>query len=83
DGGGVRGFVSLVTLKYILEEVKEKDKCATLPKPCEYFDMIAGISTGGLIAIMLGVLDLDIDTCIEAYRYLAEVVFSEPTSFLA
>ena len=27
-------------------------------KPCEYFDLIGGTSTGGLIAIMLGILGM-------------------------
>ncbi|KAH0541605.1 hypothetical protein FGG08_003953 [Glutinoglossum americanum] len=45
------------------------------PKPCEYFDLIGGTSTGGIIAIMLGRLQMDIDACIDAYVRLSSVVF--------
>lgn len=45
------------------------------PKPCEHFDMIGGTSTGGLIAIMLGRLQMDIESCIAAYRNLSDKVF--------
>ncbi|KAF5360636.1 hypothetical protein D9756_004637 [Leucocoprinus leucothites] len=44
-------------------------------KPCEYFDMIAGTSTGGLIAIMLGRLRMTIDQCIKAYERLSTQIF--------
>lgn len=40
DGGGVRGLASLYLLKQILSYVGN-------PKPCDYFDMIGGTSTGG------------------------------------
>ncbi|KAJ5081108.1 Acyl transferase/acyl hydrolase/lysophospholipase [Penicillium angulare] len=46
-------------------------------RPCDVFDLIGGTSTGGLIAIMLGRLEMDIDECIAAYRELMESVFSE------
>jgi patatin-like phospholipase/acyl hydrolase len=45
------------------------------PKPCDYFDMICGTSTGGLIAIMLGRLEMSIDQCIEAYTGMMDVIF--------
>jgi patatin-like phospholipase/acyl hydrolase len=45
------------------------------PKPCEYFDLIGGTSTGGLIAIMLGRLQMDIDSCMAAYLDLSSVAF--------
>ena len=50
DGGGVRGLVSLLILRRLLYLVNHRSP----PKPCEVFDFIAGTSTGGLIAIMLG-----------------------------
>jgi len=45
------------------------------PKPCEYFDLIGGTSTGGLIAIMLGRLQMDVEACIDAYLQLSADVF--------
>lgn len=43
DGGGIRGLSSLYILKHVMESINPE--CP--PKPCEYFDMIAGTSTGG------------------------------------
>jgi patatin-like phospholipase/acyl hydrolase len=43
DGGGVRGLSALMILERLMEAV---DPSAP-PKPCEYFDMIGGTSTGG------------------------------------
>ncbi|RYN34654.1 hypothetical protein AA0112_g5203 [Alternaria arborescens] len=37
--------------------------------------MICGTSTGGLIAIMLGRLEMSIDQCIEAYTGMMDVIF--------
>jgi hypothetical protein len=46
-----------------------------IPKPCEHFDLIVGTGTGGLIALMLGRLRLDLETCKELYVRLTKVVF--------
>lgn len=47
------------------------------PKPCDYFDMIGGTSTGGLIALMLGRLGMTIDECTEAYDELSPDIFTQ------
>ncbi|KAG8950943.1 hypothetical protein FRC04_007007 [Tulasnella sp. 424] len=69
DGGGVRGIISLIILEQVMREV------APGAKPCEWFDLIGGTSTGGLIAIMLGRLRMSIPECIAAYHELAKEVF--------
>ncbi|KND87603.1 hypothetical protein TOPH_07712, partial [Tolypocladium ophioglossoides CBS 100239] len=46
-----------------------------IPKPCDHFDLIVGTGTGGLIALMLGRLRLDLETCKELYVRLTRVVF--------
>lgn len=46
-----------------------------IPKPCDHFDLIVGTGTGGLIALMLGRLRLDVETCKELYVRLTRMVF--------
>jgi patatin-like phospholipase/acyl hydrolase len=72
DGGGVRGLSSLFILKQLMESIDPLNP----PKPCDYFDMIGGTSTGGIIAIMLGRLRMAIDECIDEYRSLSDRVFT-------
>ncbi|TRM59183.1 hypothetical protein BD626DRAFT_508527, partial [Schizophyllum amplum] len=43
--------------------------------PCEYFDIIAGSGTGGLIALLLGRLRLSVDQAIECYTRVVQRVF--------
>jgi len=58
DGGGVRGVASLYVLQEIMTKVSEelclKPEETKLIRPCEYFDLICGTGTGGLIAVLLG-----------------------------
>jgi len=49
-------------------------------RPATYFDLIGGTSTGGLIAIMLGRLGMDIKQCIQTYLELSPDIF--PTESL-
>ncbi|MDR3246356.1 MAG: patatin-like phospholipase family protein, partial [Prevotellaceae bacterium] len=49
DGGGIRGIIPAVILNYIEEGLQRKtgDNKVVLS---DYFDMIAGTSTGGILA---------------------------------
>lgn len=50
DGGGIRGIITCVILKYIEELIQKNHPNAKLGN---YFDLISGTSTGGLIASVL------------------------------
>ncbi|KAH9861686.1 hypothetical protein J1614_011439 [Plenodomus biglobosus] len=44
-------------------------------KPYDIFDMIGGTSTGGIIAIMLGRLEMDVEEYIVIYQALISKIF--------
>ncbi|KAI9851586.1 MAG: hypothetical protein M1838_003298 [Thelocarpon superellum] len=80
DGGGVRGYSMLILLQELMYrtyvEIEGKaPKRDQIAKPCDHFDLIAGTGTGGLIAIMLGRLRMDIETCKDVYVRMTKRVF--------
>lgn len=79
DGGGVRGLSTLFILQSIMEHLNAEREEAGLEhkKPCEIFDLIGGTSTGGLIAIMLGRLEMSVEESIAEYTKLMRHVFSK------
>ncbi|KAG8670481.1 hypothetical protein FPOAC1_009897 [Fusarium poae] len=76
DGGGVRGLSSLIILKKVMGIVGSKMKRRDL-QPYQYFDLIGGTSTGGIIAIMLGRMRMSIEDCITEYQRLGSIVFGK------
>ncbi|KAG5716586.1 Calcium-independent phospholipase A2-gamma [Termitomyces sp. T112] len=77
DGGGIHGLSELLILEEIMRRIKDEERLKELPKPCEYFDIIGGTNTGGLIAILLGRLCMSVDEAINVYNEFAGKVFSE------
>jgi len=55
-GGGVQGLSSLIILREIMEDIRNRTGATETSRPSEYFELIRGTSTGGLIALMLGLL---------------------------
>lgn len=47
DGGGIRGISSLLILERIMESIRDSQNLDHVPRPCDYFDLIGGTSTGG------------------------------------
>uniref|UniRef100_A0AAY4DC50 PNPLA domain-containing protein n=2 Tax=Denticeps clupeoides TaxID=299321 RepID=A0AAY4DC50_9TELE len=69
DGGGTRGLVALQTL-HKLEKLTGKPIY-------ELFDYICGVSTGSILAFMLGVFQIPLAECEEMYRKLGSDVFKQ------
>ena len=46
-------------------------------QPHHVFKLVAGTSTGGLIALMLGKMGMTVDECIEKYESLSKNVFGK------
>lgn len=104
DGGGIRGYASLLILGAIMDEIKRieggnenETSSADYPwntqksskdtnsgntfYPCHYFDYIAGTSTGGLSAIMLGRLRMSTTEAVSQYTRFGNTVFGKARWF--
>ncbi|TRY93012.1 hypothetical protein DNTS_030081 [Danionella cerebrum] len=69
DGGGTRGLVALQALRR-LESLTGKPIY-------QLFDYICGVSTGAILAFMLGVYQISLSDCEELYRKLGSDVFKQ------
>jgi patatin-like phospholipase/acyl hydrolase len=69
DGGGIRGIVTVVLLKRLAQEPGLEDWLNSV-------DLIAGTSTGGLIALGLG-RGLDLDAIEDLYVKQGKVIFDD------
>ncbi|XP_073048092.1 LOW QUALITY PROTEIN: phospholipase A I-like [Primulina eburnea] len=70
DGGGMKG---LATVK-ILREIEK----GTGKQIHELFDLICGTSTGGLLAVAIGIKLMSLEKCEDIYKELGKLVFAEP-----
>ncbi|KAJ7865950.1 acyl transferase/acyl hydrolase/lysophospholipase [Mycena leptocephala] len=80
DGGGIRGLSMLIILEDLMWKLKVAEDFSDVPHPCDYFDLIGGTSTGGLIALMLGRLRMSVKDAVKAYGELSKEVFSDVKS---
>lgn len=80
DGGGIRGIITCVILKYIEEELRRTDHPNA--KIGDYFDLVAGSSTGGLLAALLLVPDengkarFSVQEALDLYAKKGETIFN-------
>lgn len=80
DGGGIRGIISCIILRYLEELLRQKDHPGA--KLGDYFDMIAGSSTGGILASVLlcpdenGKAKYSIKKAFELYTEKGEDIFN-------
>lgn len=76
----MRGYSMFIIIQELMHRVYVETEGKAprrheIPKPADYFDLIVGTGTGGLIAIMLGRLRLDLETCKEVYVRMTRKVF--------
>jgi patatin-like phospholipase/acyl hydrolase len=48
----------LIVVERIMEDIKRRQALSNEPIPSEYFDIISGSGVGGLVAILLGKLNM-------------------------
>ncbi|XP_054609239.1 calcium-independent phospholipase A2-gamma [Dunckerocampus dactyliophorus] len=69
DGGGTRGLLALQTLL--------KLQNLTGKRVHQLFDYICGVSTGAILAFMLGIFQIPLEECEQMYRKLGSDVFKQ------
>lgn len=80
DGGGIRGIITCVILKYIEEQLQKLDNPTA--KIGDYFDLVAGTSTGGILASILLFPDQNkkakysVETALDLYAKKGETIFN-------
>ncbi|KAM0054390.1 putative phospholipase A(1) [Helianthus debilis subsp. tardiflorus] len=70
DGGGMKGLATVRILKEI--------ESGTGRQIHEMFDLICGTSTGGMLAVALGIKLMSLEQCEDIYKNLGKLVFAEP-----
>ncbi|CAN6458076.1 unnamed protein product [Victoria cruziana] len=70
DGGGMKGMATVQILKQMEQ--------GTGKRIHEMFDLICGTSTGGMLAVALGIKKMTLEQCEEIYKNLGKLVFTEP-----
>lgn len=75
DGGGVRGILTLGFLERIERILRQRHGGDPNFRLCDYFDLIAGTSTGSIIAAALA-QGRTVAAVIDLYRELASKVFT-------
>ncbi|KIM19868.1 hypothetical protein M408DRAFT_52398, partial [Serendipita vermifera MAFF 305830] len=73
DDGGVPGMLQLLIMENIVDRLNDEFHKNSLP--CEYFDLIGGSGTGGLIAILLGKLRMSVKEAKKTFAKIDEQVY--------
>jgi calcium-independent phospholipase A2-gamma len=86
DGGGTRALAtvcictsySLLILTFFLFqlEILKKMEEMTGQRVCDMFDIIAGTSTGGILASLIGIRGYSLERCETLYKDLSSKVFA-------
>jgi predicted acylesterase/phospholipase RssA len=76
DGGGCRGQGQILLLRHLFGHLPLECSVDDV-KPCDYFDLICGTSSGGIVALMLARLEMTIGEALDAFQKFATDVFEK------
>jgi hypothetical protein len=76
DGGGCRGQGQILLLRHLFGHLPLECPVDDV-KPCDYFDLICGTSSGGIVALMLARLEMTIGEAFKAFEKLTRDVFEK------
>lgn len=71
DGGGLQGISTLLILDKLLDAVAGNNG---KPRPCDIFDVIAGIGPGGWLALLLGRFQMDVSAALAEWYNLIDCI---------
>ncbi|PVF91616.1 FabD/lysophospholipase-like protein [Serendipita vermifera] len=80
DGSGLRSISQLEVFRNVMHRIQ----CDTYPEepdriilPCEYFDLMGGSDTGGLIALLFVKCRMSVDEVLEAFYEICDKVYMD------
>ncbi|KAF2227954.1 acyl transferase/acyl hydrolase/lysophospholipase [Elsinoe ampelina] len=85
EGTPTRGDLTELTHELANDDLSSRSKLPASADellPCHYFDFMYGTSTGGLIAVMLARLRMNISQCLEQYRIVGDELFGHRKSII-
>ncbi|KAL9608109.1 MAG: hypothetical protein Q9167_007033 [Letrouitia subvulpina] len=75
DGGGLQGISTLLILDKLLNAIARNNGVLnSKPRPCDVFDVIAGIGAGGWLALLLGRFQLDVPAALAEWYNLVDCI---------
>ena len=75
DGGGLQGISTLLILDNLLDTIARNNGVEnSKPRPCDVFDVIAGIGPGGWLALLLGRFQMDTSAALVEWYNLIDCI---------
>lgn len=75
DGGGLQGISTLLILDNLLNAIAGDNRGPDRkPRPCDVFDVIAGIGPGGWLALLLGRFQMDVSAALAEWYNLIDCI---------
>lgn len=75
DGGGLQGISTLLIIDKLLSAIARNNGVLdSKPRPCDVFDVIAGIGAGGWLALLLGRFQMDVSAALAEWYNLIDCI---------